>query len=104
MPLLGIVYGLSRKEALALPSWEFRAKVEFAAKYQSRQMLELYQVISVGSWGEKDSRKEYLAETKKRAGYDDASAKRPKVELPTQDELRKKMDAFYAVSNLPMVF
>ena len=103
MPLLGIVYGLSSKAALALPSWEFKAKVEFASKYQSRQMLELYQVISVGSWGDKDSRKEYLSETKKRAGYEDAKIKR-KVNLPTQEELRKKMDSFYAVSNLPMVF
>jgi hypothetical protein len=100
--MLELVYGLKLREALALPSWEFRAKVEYAHKHVARQALELYQVVSVGSWGDKESRGEYLKEMKGRAGYGDRV--KPRVVLPTQEELRAKVDKFFLVSgvNIPM--
>jgi hypothetical protein len=102
--MLELVYGLKLREALALPSWEFRAKVEYAHKHVARQALELYQVVSVGSWGDKESRGEYLKEMKARAGYGDNRKDNPRVKLPTQEELRAKVDKFFMVSgvNIPM--
>jgi hypothetical protein len=63
-------------------------------------MLDMYQVVSVGGWGDKDGRKEYVESMKKRAGYED---ERKQVYLPTQKELRAKMDKVYAVMNIPTV-
>jgi hypothetical protein len=63
-------------------------------------MLDMYQVVSVGGWGDKDGRKEYVESMKKRAGYED---ERKQVVLPTQKELREKMDKVYAVMNIPTV-
>jgi hypothetical protein len=97
---LGIVYGLSRKQCLDLPSWEFRVKLEYAQKHQARQMLDLYQVVSVGQWGDKEGRKDYVDSMKMKAGY---SPERKAIVLPTQAELRKKMDQAYSVIGIPTV-
>jgi hypothetical protein len=101
--MLEMLYGLKLNEALALPSWEFRAKVEYAYKHNARQALELYQVISVGSWGDKESRSEYLKDMKSKAGYSDRV--KPRIALPTQEELRSKVDKFFMASgiNIPVV-
>jgi hypothetical protein len=97
---LGIVYGLTTKQALDLPSWEFQIKLKYAQKHQARQMLDMYQVVSVGQWGDKEGRKEYVESMKAKAGY---AEERKVVVLPTQAELRKKMDRVYATLNIPTV-
>ncbi len=91
------------KDALDLPAWEFEAKLAYARKHQARQALELYQVVSVASWGDKESRKEYMNEMKGRAGY--KPQKKQETTLPTQEELKGKVSKFLAQNglNIPMV-
>lgn len=63
-------------------------------------MLDMYQVVSVGGWGDKEGRKEYVDSMKAKAGY---TEERKEVVLPTQAELRAKMDKVYAIMGMPTV-
>lgn len=85
-----------------LPSWRFDLMLQYANKHRARTMLDDYQVVSVGAWGDKEGRSSFTADMKKQAGYDDKPHQR-RLNLPTQKQLREKMQAFNAVVNLPTV-
>lgn len=106
MPLLGIVYGLSFRDALNLPAWQFDIYVKFAHQHQARSMLDLYQAFSIGNWGDKEGRRDYV-ENLNRSAYPSSSSAssngKKELVLPTQEELRERMKVLDRVSSIPTI-
>lgn len=85
-----MVYGLSRREALDLPTWEFEALYQYAIQHTHRQKLDSYQVMSIAAWGDSDARKAFLEEALIASGYKSREPVKS-AELPTEEDLANKL-------------
>jgi len=85
IPTMLRVYGVTRNQALDLPSWEFDLLFESAVKFRARESLDKFHMTAMAFGGKPEDIKATVSDLQRQAGYRGKEPK--KVALPTEEEL-----------------